>query len=126
MWKVFAQSQQQDFEKTPVVFENVKFSRATVLRKKTVEFKVMISDISGAFEIKESGAVICTGTVRPPTDCENLSVSEIDIPMNTDEDTIKETVLVSNEIYKRLRLMKYEYSGAFLGIKSCSITGTTV
>ena len=70
VWRFFAQMHQTRPEEFPVVFERVKFTRVTVLAGShaKIEFRVHISDISGAFEIKEGGAVICSGFIHKYND----------------------------------------------------------
>lgn len=61
-WKTFAKLKNTDFEKLPVVFENVQFHRATIMPKDgAVKFYINIMEGSGNFEIVEGGSIAVSG-----------------------------------------------------------------
>ncbi|EFN66348.1 Fatty acid synthase, partial [Camponotus floridanus] len=52
VWKTLAKLRSTDFELLPVVFENVRFQRATIMPKEgTVKFSINIFEGTGDFEI---------------------------------------------------------------------------
>ncbi|XP_028050812.1 fatty acid synthase [Monomorium pharaonis] len=122
VWKTLAKLRGIDFERLPVVFENVRFQRATIMPKEgTVKFSITIFEGTGDFEICEAGTVVVNGNVRVSKAIEKdqlnlppLSISPIDkeiLPLNT------------KDIYKELKLRGYEYRDIFQGIKSCDNYG---
>ncbi|XP_043486066.1 fatty acid synthase [Polistes fuscatus] len=115
VWKTFARLNSTDYEKMPVVFENVKFQRATIIPKEgSVKFLINIFDGSGEFEICEGGSVAVTGKIRVP---ENIEKEQLNLPAPTTQDEPGLMELNTNDVYKDLRLRGYDYSGIFQGIK---------
>lgn len=103
-----------------IVFEDVKFHRATTISKeRQVELIVMIQRGSGKFEVIEGGAAVVTGVIKVPRDISE-HINEIPIPANADE-----AVLDEKDIYKELKLRGYHYGGPFKGLKSCNLEGTS-
>lgn len=73
VWKVFADMQLAKMEELPIIFENVKFQRATVLpHNETVSFLVNIMKQSGMFEIFEGGSVVVSGRVYTPKEVREI------------------------------------------------------
>ncbi|XP_018303406.1 fatty acid synthase [Mycetomoellerius zeteki] len=117
-WKTLAKLRGTDFERLPVVFENVRFQRATIMPKEgTVKFSITIFEGTGDFEICEAGTIVVSGNVRASETIEKdqLKLPPPPIPP-TDEETLP---LNTKDIYKELRLRGYEYRDIFQGIKSC-------
>lgn len=83
-----------------VVFEEVKFHRATTLSEKKNEFLVMIQRCSGRFEVIEGGVALVTGWVR---------LTEETVSTFTSQETTNYLPLDENDIYKELRLRGYNY-----------------
>ena len=118
VWKTLAKLRGTDFERLPVVFENVRFQRATIMPKEgTVKFSITIFEGTGDFEICEASTTVVSGNVRASETIEKdqLKLPPPPIPP-TDEETLP---LNTKDIYKELRLRGYEYNDIFLGIKSC-------
>ncbi|KAG5306378.1 FAS synthase, partial [Pseudoatta argentina] len=118
VWKTLAKLRGTDFERLPVVFENMRFQRATIISKEgTVKFSITIFEGTGDFEICEAGAIVVSGNVRASETIEKdqLKLPPPPIPP-TDEETLP---LNTKDIYKELRLRGYEYRDIFQGIKSC-------
>ena len=127
VWRHFALTRQLQPEECPVVFENVRFNRVTVLgRRDRVEFRIHISELSGAFEIKEGGAVVTSGTVRAPDsdpsfvesrmgDAEFSSIERD--KMDKFENGGEIEWLSGAQLYKRFRFYGFEYGGLFRGIQ---------
>lgn len=116
VWKTFAKLQNADYEKLPVVFENVQFLRATIMTKENpVKFLINIFMGTGEFEICENGSIAVTGKIRTP---ENPDKMLLDLPAPVVPNEEKLLELNANDIYKELRLRGYDYAGMFKGIKS--------
>lgn len=118
VWKTLAKIRNIDFEQLPVVFENVRFQRATIMPKEgVVKFSITILEGSGNFEICEAGTIAVSGNIRVSEDIERdqLKLSPPVLP-SVDKETLP---LDTKDVYKELRLRGYEYRGIFQGIKSC-------
>ncbi|XP_058792836.1 fatty acid synthase [Phymastichus coffea] len=116
VWKTFAKLQGVEFEKLPVVIEDVQFQRATIMPKDgSVKFLINIFDGTGDFEICEGGSVAVTGKIRIPEDVnkEQLNLQPPSIPSKPELLELK-----TEDIYKELRLRGYDYSGIFQSIVS--------
>lgn len=121
VWKTFAKLRGTTFDKLPVVFENVRFQRATILQKEgSVKFLINILEGSGEFEVHEGGSVAVAGFIRTPEDVnqEFLPLEPLDIPTKP-----KHIPLNTSDSYKELRLRGYDYYGKFRGIKVCDNLG---
>ncbi|XP_050353258.1 fatty acid synthase-like [Nymphalis io] len=105
-----------------VVFENVRFQRATNIPKQgKLEFIVTIQKGSGHFEIVEGGASIVTGTIYAKNNVGQEYLLLPDEPESTGPN-IKH--LLTKDFYKELRLRGYQYSGLFRGVIGCNVEGT--
>ncbi|KMQ87022.1 fatty acid synthase [Lasius niger] len=121
-WKTFANLLDKDFERLPVIFENILFQRATfVPEKKTIKFSINILEGTGDFEICETGAVVVSGNIRAAEAIGKEQLNLPPIPLANKELLLS---LNTEEVYKEMRLRGYEYSGIFEGIKSCNIDNT--
>ncbi|XP_011695797.1 PREDICTED: fatty acid synthase [Wasmannia auropunctata] len=123
VWKTLAKLRGTDFERLPVVFENVRFQRATIMPKEgTVKFSITIFQGTGDFEICEADTVVVSGNIHVSETIEKdqLKLPPPPMPPN-DEETLP---LNTKDIYKELRLRGYEYRDIFQGIKSCDNYGT--
>ncbi|XP_039309287.1 fatty acid synthase [Solenopsis invicta] len=125
VWKILAEQRGIDFEKLSVVFENVRFQRATLLPKETtVKFSITIFEGTGDFEICEGATIIVSGNVRVSETIAKDQLELLPTPVTpTDEEILP---LTSKDIYKEFRLRGCEYRDIFQGIKSCDnyvITG---
>lgn len=59
VWKKIAMMRGELYSNVSVVFENIRFRRATYIPKDgSIDFIVMIQKGSGAFEVVESGAPV--------------------------------------------------------------------
>lgn len=84
-----------------VVFENVRFERATNMSKDgKVDFLVSIMKGSGYFEILESGTCVVSGRISSQKSHNNQTI-------NTEN--IQEYEMDQTDIYKELRLRGYNY-----------------
>lgn len=125
-WRGATKVRGLDYENVPVVIENVRVLRATLLSKPT-KFYLSISFINGDFEIVESDSVCCTGKItmldeegnKVPFFYEKLTEQEL---ASIDPEA-EEVELQKTEIYKELQLRGYEYGPHFRGINKMSNTG---
>ncbi|CAI6352158.1 unnamed protein product [Macrosiphum euphorbiae] len=119
-WETLALMRGELYSEVPVVFENVRFQRATNIPKDgNVEFIVMVQKGSGTFEVVESGAPVVTGRLYIPTDVNN---EMIDMPPHPDEPN--DTDLNIKDIYKELRLRGYNYKGMFRSLNRVNLDAT--
>ncbi|XP_072754283.1 fatty acid synthase [Anoplolepis gracilipes] len=124
VWKTLAKLRGTDFELLPVVFENVRFQRATIMPKEgTVKFSINIFEGTSDFEICEAGTVAVSGKIRAS---ETIKRDQLTLPPPSVPPADKEILpLNTKDIYKELRLRGYEYSGIFQGIKTCDNYAST-
>nr|XP_023011970.1 fatty acid synthase-like [Leptinotarsa decemlineata] len=120
VWEVLAKMLMKSIEELPVVMENVKFKRATVLLPdEDVHFLVNIVKQSGYFEIFEGGSIVVTGSVKVP---ENVHAEFSKIkPEIAHEDGYSK--MSKEDLYKECHLRRYMYKGIFRGITECDIQG---
>lgn len=113
-WKTFAKLKNTDFEKQPVIFENVQFHRATIMPKDgVVKFYINIFEGSGNFEIIEGGSIAVSGRIYEPEDvCKEM----MELPKPFVEKEKDLLPLSEADVYKDLRLRGYDYTGVFRGI----------
>ncbi|KAJ8964696.1 hypothetical protein NQ317_001270 [Molorchus minor] len=121
VWSLFADMHLKDKDCFPVVIENVKFLRATVLPPNgEVKFLTNIMKQSGYFEIFEGGSVVVSGTISAP---KNIAghFTNTQYP----DDLIDNSITMQrDDIYKECHLRRYKYNGLFQGIKECDVYGT--
>ncbi|XP_014471165.1 PREDICTED: fatty acid synthase-like [Dinoponera quadriceps] len=116
VWKTFAKLRGADFERLPVVLENVRFQRATIMPKEgSVRFSINIFQGSGDFEICEGGTVVVSGHIRASTD---IKADQLTLPALSADDQKDVLPLNTKDVYTELRLRGYEYRDVFQGIKS--------
>ncbi|GLH14323.1 Uncharacterized protein GBIM_18680, partial [Gryllus bimaculatus] len=78
VWQAVANLQGLLYTETPIVFENVRFLRATRLPKsegEKLELKVNVHRASGDWEVSDNGTVVACGRVRIPEDVEKEMLS---------------------------------------------------
>ncbi|XP_011499008.1 PREDICTED: fatty acid synthase [Ceratosolen solmsi marchali] len=122
VWKTFAKLMGTEYEKTPVVLEEVQFHRATIMPKEgSVKFLINVFDGTGDFEICEGGSVAVTGKIRRP---ENVEKEQLKLPMPSGSKEPELLELKTEDVYKDLRLRGYDYSGYFQGILSADNRGS--
>ncbi|XP_023313671.1 fatty acid synthase-like [Trichogramma pretiosum] len=120
VWETLGMMHGELHTEVSVVFEDIKFLRATNIPKEgEIEFTLMIQKGTGRFEVVEGGVAVVTGHVRV---CSNPEAEKI----NVDFGSLKqeEETMSSRDVYKELRLRGYHYSGLFRSIKSSTVTGS--
>lgn len=121
VWRTYAKLRNVDFEKLPVVFENVKFQRATIMPKEgPVKFFINIFMGTNEFEISENGSVAVTGKIYVPENTEKMMLNLPTPVVRNDPELLD---LDTKDVYKELRLRGYEYTGEFQGIESSNNRG---
>ncbi|XP_049706557.2 fatty acid synthase [Helicoverpa armigera] len=123
VWRTMAKLHNRKPEETPIVMENIQFRRATIVSRDTpVRFLINVLDGTGEFDVCEGGAVVVTGTVRLADDPAAERLRDLDTAPPRQEDGL--LPLVTDDIYKELRLRGYNYGGIFRGIRSSDPRGT--
>ncbi|XP_057651186.1 fatty acid synthase-like isoform X1 [Diorhabda carinulata] len=122
VWDTFAKQQLKEKEKVPIIFENVKLIRATVLSSGDgVKFLINIMKQSGNFEIFESGSVVCTGVIRSPKN-EIVEFKQKTVPNDTQNGYMN---MEKKDIYKECWLRRYVYKDYFQGVIQSDVFGRT-
>ncbi|XP_072378050.1 LOW QUALITY PROTEIN: fatty acid synthase-like [Diabrotica undecimpunctata] len=120
IWNIVADFNLKNKEELPIVMENIKFKRATIVTDgEGVTFTITIMKQSGYFEIFESGAVVCTGYVRIPKDVSS-EFKENDLLKVSNN---KEITLQEHDIYQECQLRRYMYKNYFRGLSECDLNG---
>ncbi|XP_076294356.1 fatty acid synthase-like isoform X2 [Lasioglossum baleicum] len=120
VWETVSQLQGKLFDEVSVVFENIKFERATTAPKEgNVQLTVMVHRGSGKFEVSEGTTTVVSGMIRTTDNPAQEMIRTELLPEINDEE-----VLTNNDIYTELQLRGYTYTGIFKGLKSASIKGT--
>ncbi|GFT20117.1 fatty acid synthase, partial [Nephila pilipes] len=116
-WEALASKLQKNSQEMPVVIENFKIYRATVITPQALtKFFVNILDSSGRFEITESRSIVATGIVY---ESKNLTFQERD-----PEYTCSNLSVLGSDIYDELKRTGYEYGPCFQGVVECNVEGT--
>ncbi|XP_046609412.1 fatty acid synthase-like isoform X1 [Neodiprion virginianus] len=119
IWQTVAMMQGDQYMKVSVVFENVRFHRATTIPKDSaIRLQLMIHKGSGRFEVSEGDTSVVTGFIRVVSNAHQECVK-------TDVLVMKEEKfhLTSRDIYKELRLRGYQYSGMCRSLTGASLKG---
>nr|XP_033197779.1 fatty acid synthase-like [Bombus vancouverensis nearcticus] len=120
VWETVSLLQGALYDEVSVVFENVKFERATNMPESgSISLTVMVQRGSGKFEISEGSTTVVTGSIRVQT-----NPAQEKIPAKFLTEIEDEEVLTSKDIYKELKLRGYQYTGPFRSLKSASLKGT--
>ncbi|XP_023313670.1 fatty acid synthase-like [Trichogramma pretiosum] len=120
IWETLGMMRGELYTEVSVVFEDVKFLRATTIPKEgIIEFTLMIQKGTGRFEVVEGGAAVVTGFVRATDKPSAEKVDPKILQPNNDEE-----IMTSRDVYKELRLRGYHYSGMFRSLKSSTCDGT--
>nr|XP_023013626.1 fatty acid synthase-like [Leptinotarsa decemlineata] len=122
IWKVMAKLYMKETEELPVVIEDIKFNRATVLSdKENIQFIINIFKQSGNFEIFEGGSVVVSGKIRVPQD---VSKEFLEMPPEVDSRFNGLYPKLSREdLYKECHLRRYMYRDSFKAITECDVDG---
>ncbi|XP_045454011.1 fatty acid synthase [Melitaea cinxia] len=122
VWETLGMMMGELYTEVSVVFEDVRFQRATNIPKDgNLEFIIMIQKGSGQFEIVESGTSIVTGRI---TAKKNIGQDYRVLKAEPEATGPNIKHMLTKDFYKELRLRGYQYSGLFRGIIGCNIEGT--
>ncbi|CAG9791214.1 unnamed protein product [Diatraea saccharalis] len=122
VWETLGMMMGELYTEVSVVFENVRFQRATNIPKDgNLEFIVMIQKGSGNFEIVESGASIVTGRIYAK---KNVGLDYRVLPPVPEATGPDVKHMLTKDFYKELRLRGYQYNGLFRGVIGCNVEGT--
>lgn len=98
VWETFAMINGMPHEELPVIFENVKFLRATTLQmNQDVFVSINTQRGTGRFEILEGSTAIATGIIRSEANVEMTEVAEPD-----DDETA--LTITKKEFFKEMRI----------------------
>ncbi|KAG7203862.1 hypothetical protein KM043_017916 [Ampulex compressa] len=126
IWETLSLMSDETYTDVSVVFEDVKFIRATTLPKEqSVCLRLMVQPGTGMFEIVESGVAIVTGKIRKLTNPLQDKLPQ-EIVKKYDElhkHDPKDEPMTTKDIYKEFKLRGYQYSGLFRSLMSASIDG---
>ncbi|PIC51785.1 hypothetical protein B9Z55_002156 [Caenorhabditis nigoni] len=117
-WKTLCKLKSLDFQKTPVVFENINVYSATIVTK-PIKLDVVLTPGNGYFEIISDEQVAASGRIYVPEDNQPFYYGKLeDIRTSEIADRIE---LDTEDAYKEFLLRGYEYGQAFRGIyKTCN------
>ncbi|EDX03567.1 GD23205 [Drosophila simulans] len=120
-WMSMAQQQGLDYLRTPVLFEDVVFHRATILSVGTV-VKLTLSFFPGSssFEICEGTSLVASGKIRLVSNVQQEQLQLSSLPGIAGSNKLS-----TKDIYKELRLRGYDYTGVFQGILESDISAVT-
>lgn len=79
---------------------------------------IIISAGTGRFEVTENSTAVVTGFIRV---VKNPAQEKVPVALLSEVD--EEEVLITKDIYKKLKLRGYQYSGIFRSLKSASMSG---
>ncbi|XP_025268427.1 fatty acid synthase-like [Camponotus floridanus] len=121
VWDTISLLRGQWLNNISIVFENVKFLRATHIPKQgDLDLILMVQKGTGNFEIIEGGNAVVTGKARIASDPVKEKVPNHLLLENSEDE---EEVMTIRDIYKELKLRGYQYANLFRGLKSTSTTG---
>lgn len=110
VWETFSMMIGTPYEKVKVIFEEVRFLRATSLNKnQDVLVTISIHRGTGSFEVIEGSAAVVHGYIKQVDDITMSEITEL-----SDENTV---TLQEDEFYKEMRLHGFCHLGAFKGVK---------
>ncbi|XP_076014659.1 fatty acid synthase [Genypterus blacodes] len=123
-WRTLVKKLGIVMETTPVIFEDVTLHRATILPTSgSVQLEVQLMAATSRFEVSENGHLTVSGKVSVLQDAAletfHSQLSK-DVATDSEDPRIK---LYTNDIYKELRLLGYEYGKPFQGILESSSKG---
>ncbi|GFY56199.1 fatty acid synthase [Trichonephila inaurata madagascariensis] len=116
-WKVLATKLRKNFQEMPVVIENFKIHRATVITAQALtKFFVNLLDSSGRFEIKEDRSIVASGKV--------YEGKKLTFQQSPPEYSSSDLSVSASDIYDELKRSGYEYGPCFQGLVESNMDGT--
>lgn len=112
-WKTLCKLKGVDFQKTPVILENINVYNATILTK-PIRLDVIITPGHGGFEILDGDQLAASGRIYIPDDHKPFYYNDLkQIETSKIADRIE---LDTEDAYKEFLLRGYEYGQAFRGM----------
>lgn len=112
-WKTLCKLKGLDFQKTPVILENINVYSATILTKQ-IRLDVIITPGNGEFEILDGDQLAASGRITIPDDNRPFYYADLN---NIHTSKLAERIeLDTEDAYKEFLLRGYEYGPAFRGI----------
>ena len=117
-WKTLAKIRGLDFQKTPVIMENINVYSATILTK-AIKLDVIITPGNGEFEILDGEQLCASGKIYIPDENRPFYYNDVNSIITS---TIAERIeLDTEDAYKEFLLRGYEYGENFRGIyRTCN------
>ena len=119
-WRRLAAQKGQQWNKFPIVFENVQLRRPVMFDKGKVKLTVRYLEPSGEFLVLEGGNIACYGKCYVPEPDTALQLQHLakekdeeEQPIDDDSD---EYTLDASEFYRELRIRGYDYGPKFQGV----------
>ncbi|CAG2111951.1 unnamed protein product, partial [Medioppia subpectinata] len=117
-WRRMAAQHGRLWNQLPAIFEDVQFRRPIFLSETDMtRIKVKYHETTGDFTILEAGNVTCVGRVRT-SDEYALSLQHLIEDANTTLAKDFEVNLTTNDLYKDLKVLGYDYGPKFRRIRS--------
>lgn len=114
-WEIFSHLQHKPINEVPIVIENMKIRRATMLpRDNNIIFTANILT-DGNFEILESGSVVCTGSIKSPNDSEKMFTYISEEQLKFDQ-LPENCYMKKDDVYFLYKIFGYQYKDNFQGI----------
>ncbi|KAK0397543.1 hypothetical protein QR680_002165 [Steinernema hermaphroditum] len=112
-WKTLCKLKSLDFQKTPVVLEDINVYNATIITK-PIKLDVVIAPGTGHFEILDGEQIAASGKIYIPDEQQEFYYKDFH---GIRTSTIAERIRLDGEdTYKEFLLRGYEYGPAFRGI----------
>ncbi|XP_065221985.1 fatty acid synthase-like isoform X2 [Planococcus citri] len=125
VWEAIATVKRKTVTNLPIVFENVRFERATIVPKKgPLKFRVIVQIATNHFEITENEAAVASGIVKVPENIDEEVIKMASYDDDQTDDSEEDLPLDKKDFYKELRLRGYNYKGVFKNVICANSTGT--
>uniref|UniRef100_A0A6P7GI13 Fatty acid synthase n=1 Tax=Diabrotica virgifera virgifera TaxID=50390 RepID=A0A6P7GI13_DIAVI len=120
VWEVVAELHSKKFTELPVVIENIKFLRSTVLsEQENAEFLVNVMRATGNFEIHESGSLVVSGKISVPKDISKKYITD-----KLYSGPSSGVILQREDFYKELGMRMLLLAEDFQSVKQIDIDST--
>ena len=121
-WRRLAAQKGQQWNKIPVVFENVHFKRAVMFEKGKIKLTVRYTEPTGEFVVLDGPNVAATGKVFAVNHDEALQLQHL----NEDISKINnQYTLNTEEFYKELKVRGYDYGPKFQDVVESKFVDAT-
>ena len=121
-WRRLAAQKGQQWDKIPVVFENVHFKRAVMFEKGKIKLTVRYTEPTGEFVVLDGPNVAATGKVFAVNHDEALQLQHL----NEDISKINnQYTLNTEEFYKELKVRGYDYGPKFQDVVESKFVDAT-